>query len=258
MTIKEEYRYKERDSKGVIVEGYRELKPDVYYEVLIQRVTKNLRGYAVTMEEELYNKSEDESMYYYDKNGNGEKIRLTYIDKLDDIANYKARYPNLLRHSLITNIYSFTEERLLDMCRRSAILLQLSTLNEYINADKRRRKHKGIFLAKEYLKDCANIDISSFSHTWNRLNAFNKLRNCIVHELGSANSFYYMNNKRKRENLQKAIDYLGDEIVDLEYGHLVLTDKASFRFLDTIDELFKEFYEILVKQIKIKENNQSS
>lgn len=258
MTIKEEYRYEEKDSNGVTVEGYRELTPDVYYEVLIQRVTKNLREYAETMEDELHNKSEDESMYYYGKNYNGESVRLTYIDKLDEITKYKVKYPNLLRQSLITSIYSFAEERLLNACSRSGVLMNLMSLTDYREGVRRRtgRRDTGIFLAKGYLRDCANIDITSFSDKWKRLDAFNKLRNCIVHELGNTNGFSYMDSPGRREGLQKAIDYLGDGIVNLEYGHLVLTDKASFEFLDTVNELFKEFYETLVKQIKIKESNQ--
>ncbi|MGE1110927.1 hypothetical protein ACQJ0K_04140 [Priestia megaterium] len=257
MTIREEYRYEKKDSKGAIVEGYAELTPDVYYEVLIQRVTQNLREYAQTMEDELYNKSEDESMYYYDENSKGKKIRLTYIDKLDEITKYKVNYPNLLRHSLITSIYSFTEERLLNACSRSGLLMNVMTLTDYREAVKRRtrRRDTGIFLAREYLRDCANIDITSFSDKWKRLNAFNKLRNCIVHERGNTNGYSYMDNPRSREGLQKAIDYLGNDIVNLEYGYLVLTDKASFEFLDTVDEFFKKFYETLVKQIKIKESN---
>ncbi|MQR88010.1 hypothetical protein GFV16_19140 [Bacillus megaterium] len=232
------------------MKGKLKLSPTLYYEVLIKREIDNLKEYAKIIEDELYKKSEDDAMYHYDEEIDNGQTRLLYIDKLDDFTKFKVHYPNILRHSLITSIYSLAEERLVDACNRSQELMNISTtLNDYseIIKDNTGRTHTGIFLAEKYLRDCIYINISSIPKAWKKLEKFNKLRNCIVHKRGKVSE--------KQKSLLKAVDYLGKDIVNLERGYIVLTNKASFELLDTVDELFKCFYKTLVERTEVTETD---
>ncbi|MBG9471987.1 hypothetical protein [Priestia megaterium] len=250
MKVNEKYNYQGKDANGVTVNGVRDLIPEVYYDVLIQREVDTLREYAQIMEDELYKKSEDDSMYHYDKLFGDGKTRLLYIDKLDDYAKFTVHFPYMLRHSLVTSIYSLLEERLLNTCNRSGMLLGKGNLNDYRNEVKSRKKHKGIFLGKEYLREYIDIDISNYSNEWDTLKAFNQLRNCIVHERGNTNAFSYTDKPEKRQDILDAIDCLGTNIVNLERGYIAFTNKACFQLLDTIEELFKEIYKHVVDMQK--------
>ncbi|WP_374187402.1 hypothetical protein ACEPPU_23220 [Priestia aryabhattai] len=242
MKINETYNFERKEANGVTVSGVGDLVPEVYYEVLIQREVNNLREYAQTMEDELHKKSENDSMYHYDELiGNG-KTRLLYIDKLDDYAKYTVHFPYMLRHSLITSIYSLLEERLLNTCNRSGILLEVGTVKDYLKEDKKRKKDTGIFLAQAYLKEYIAIDVTTYDSEWNTILGFNQLRNCIVHDRGNINKLSHSGKKDKREEIINAINSLGTDIVNVERGHIVFTEKACFKLLDCIEELFKQIY----------------
>ncbi|MFE3898353.1 MULTISPECIES: hypothetical protein [unclassified Priestia] len=253
MTIKEEYIYEKKDSEGATVEGYAELTPEMYYEVLVKREVNQLERYFITMETELYKKSQDDK-YYYDflveKNGKEISHRVAYIDKIDEIYDYQVNYPHMLRYSFLISVYSFAEERLLNACRRTAKLLGVRELDKYVEEESIREG--GVFLAHKYLKEFANINLSKCATSWTVLCVFNRLRNCIVHQRGNVEPLFYgktYHDRERKRQLEKAIYRLGSDIVVVEKGHIKLTHIACSEFLKAVDMLLAYLYDNLHKRL---------
>ncbi|MED0994361.1 hypothetical protein P4T34_02535 [Bacillus mobilis] len=88
---------------------------------------------------------------------------------------YENDFPHILRKSFIISLYSFLEQKLMEICKNL----------EYSNNKKlslASMGSKGIFKYYKYLNEIANVDLTSVKKEWHQIIKINKIRNHFVHD----------------------------------------------------------------------------
>lgn len=108
---------------------------------------------------------------------NYEPEEANYIEGqiIDRMYEMDVEFRNRFRSSIIIQLFSFLELELKKFCENhSKIFAKEYTLNDL-------KGNNELDKVKKYLKNSANIDITSNTILWNFINDFRKLRNKIVH-----------------------------------------------------------------------------
>ena len=123
-------------------------------------------------------------------------------------------FPDILRMSLFTVVYSLAETELNDRCE--SIRKRDNLSSSFV--DLKGAPDKSIKRARKYLVKVAGIKLPN-SREWCELMAYQKLRNCVVHNQGRLTS---SKNDKRLEYLRKkyiphqpylSIDSLTDEVI---------------------------------------------
>ncbi|MFH0070807.1 hypothetical protein [Peribacillus sp. NPDC056705] len=166
--------------------------------------------------EEIKNISEDQAEDLFEYN---------YADQ---VSYLKDDFPNILRKSFVTSLYSFLEQQLGKICEQ----VQLARLDD-------SKIRSGIFNYYEYLTDEVRVDFDTLNEAWSKIEKINKIRNHIVHNGDDTlNKVKSPQSKEEKRN-NAAIDaYL--------YFNLAKEDKVYNDFLISENKANKLKYDIKI------------
>lgn len=89
----------------------------------------------------------------------------------DEIAQYRDDFPMIMRNSLFISVYSFLEEKVIDLCNQpDETSIKLDDL-----------QGNGIKRASLFIKKVKKDDFPDDTKEWHFINNANQIRNCIVH-----------------------------------------------------------------------------
>lgn len=135
------------------------------------------RGYSST-EIEMYEKGETDDW----------KLRLnisldfTMFDQSREMKNFEEMFPQILRRSFFITVYAIFEKSLDSYCRAygetSNSPLVLNDL-----------QGKGVIRSRKYLVKVLQRPFPDDSMEWQEIQAYNKLRNCFVHNDGRIQNY---------------------------------------------------------------------
>ncbi len=135
----------------------------------------------------------------------------------EDYLKYTESLPTTLRNSFLIGFHSLYEYFMYDICNQAKRLKNLSIDIELI-------KGKGIYRSKEYLEKVCLVQISN-TKEWNDIIHINKIRNCIVHNLG------------KLDNVDKHKQYFieNNKLIELDSHNRVKIKKG---YLENVSNIF--------------------
>ncbi|MFP3378900.1 hypothetical protein SB767_21220 [Bacillus sp. SIMBA_069] len=243
------YEIEELIDDGVISSRFPNFNnPMDFYEVVKIDLT-NIKECILTVESTFKQKADDPTYYYNIKDNENQTKKVLYPDKMLEVWHCYNTYPQFIRYSFITGIYSLFEERFMNLCYRYGYRFENGNLIS-IDEFKRRRENKsinGIFLAKKYCADILGIKV--VNDMWDELTYYNQIRNCIVHSRGYTLKTPYKNNSWKKERLEIAIR--GIDGIDTKDDLIKINDTACLHFIQVTEEFIKS----LCKQIPLDNTN---
>lgn len=155
---------------------------------------------------------------------------------VDDFGKLNKIFPQTLRTSLFTTIYSYFEHRLNEACR----ILKRQT-NQQL--DIKDITGQGIVRAQSYLKKVMNVDFPDNSQQWNDIMGYNVIRNLIVHndgELGDNET-----SKKVKAFVQgKTSVQIIDDKLQLQQEFCIGFIKTINGFMDSLVEEINKKYHI--------------
>lgn len=144
---------------------------------------------------------------------------------IDEVAPYSQDFPRIMRNSLLVSIYTFLEDKIVELCvPNEDTLLKLSDI-----------KGQGIEQASIYLKKVLCIDFPDNSKEWHYIKKANLIRNCIVHSSGDVSK------SRNETKLRNAIQDMPFISID-KMGCINLDDELCIDFIENVDVFLKQFY----------------
>ena len=205
-----------------------------FMDMILHFEIKELRGFNKFSEEHL-------KMYQNDIDERIEKA--TFGMSEDDKNKYTAEhdyiwwrsavsYPNMMRKSIFLSNYSFMEHTINELSNHAQEILRLELSLEDVRG-------RGIVRAKNYLTKHCNITFPKNHDNWRKFKLYQKLRNSITHEYGSAADF---------ENVRDSdlIEIAGITQVEGIYGGgWTYSEEFNHTFLNLIEELTKELVDEL-------------
>lgn len=240
------YEIKELTDDGVIFGRFPDFNnPMDFFEVVKIDLT-NIKECILTVESTFKQKANDPTHYYNIKNDRNEIKKVLYIDRLPEVWHCHNTYPQFVRYSFFTGIYSLFEERFINLCYRYAYRFEKGSIISF-NEFKDTKKFDGIFLAKKYCEEILYIKFDK--DMWDTLAYHNQIRNCIVHSSGYTLKTFYKTNKRNKQRLDTAIKkvdgvYTDDDLIRID-------DTVCLNFIQLVQDFFKS----LCEQIPLGETN---
>jgi hypothetical protein len=152
---------------------------------------------------------------------------LTYEDHLNDLLKDINEFESILLNSFFVTIYGFLESQLMQRCREleqhsKGVALSISEIRGKGSVEK----------AMIYLIKVQRIDFSlNNGPEWERIQNFNRLRNCIVHNEGRLDDGL----KEGRDKLEKFIRQKGSNL-HLNDPYIILTQEFCKKAWETIEE----------------------
>jgi hypothetical protein len=149
-----------------------------------------------------------------------------YEEHIDYLINEIEEYENILLKSFFVTIYGFLESQLMQRCRT------LEQLNKDVTLSISEIRGEGVNKAITYLIKVQHIDLSlSNNLEWERIQNYNALRNCIVHNEGRLDDGL----KEGRDKLEKFINRK-DSNLHLYDSHIIFTQEFCKQAWKTIEE----------------------
>ncbi|WP_191565978.1 hypothetical protein [Metabacillus idriensis] len=93
----------------------------------------------------------------------------------DQFYYFRNEFPNILRKSFITSLYSFLEQELNRIC------LHLEKNNNFEKTLDNLTNDRGIFKSYKFLSQIARVNLSTVRYEWEEIKKVNKIRNHFVH-----------------------------------------------------------------------------
>ncbi|HFK1771018.1 MULTISPECIES: hypothetical protein [Bacillus] len=212
-----------------------------YYEYMIKQTLQELLSYIEEVEGTFKNKLNGGGFIEERRMSTGERIEHLKPEKFEEYRKYEQVFPQIARYSLLTSIYSYTEEWSLDACRKAEAALGLSpTKLDYIQSAK-----------EDGLESSVKIDFSGLQQEWQIINDFREVRNCIIHSRGNINNQYYKKGN-KLQSLQAAVGRLTSEGVSLQQDDIYLEEKVCAEFIKAVSRFFEEIYLQIERKVKAK------
>lgn len=152
--------------------------------------------------------------------------QLTYEDHLNDLLNNIDEFEDILLKSFFVTIYGFLESKLMQRCRK------LEQQNKGVVLSISEIRGEGVQKAMTYLIKVQRIDFSlSNSSEWEKIQNYNTLRNCIVHNEGRLDDGL----KEGRGKLEKFIERK-DSNLHLSDSYIILTRVFCEKAWETMEE----------------------
>lgn len=146
-------------------------------------------------------------------------------------------YENEIDFAIMILAYSKLEVNLNNICRLIAVEKKKKILSKDLNG-------KGIFQSKKYLEKIFELDLTSISEDWKKIEIYNNLRNTIVHQNGQ---FIILETQKLTENdMYKKLITLTDctisqnGLISISKDTIKEFIKLSESVLNTICELLRE------------------
>ncbi|MGE1164499.1 hypothetical protein ACQJ0Y_14620 [Peribacillus simplex] len=194
--------------------------------------------------EESKNLSEDQAEDFYEYN---------YADQVN---YFKDDFPNILRKSFVTSLYSFLEQQLVKVCQEVHKVIQDDSYN-------RKYNRSPIFYSYKYLTEEVKVDSDTLNETWSKIEKLNKIRNHLVHNGGDTlNKIKDPKNKNDEKNNETldAFIYYNLAKEDKKYNEFLISEnkahklkydiKISSDFCEEILNITREFFDTLTNLLK--------
>ncbi|MFD4931837.1 hypothetical protein ACFWMS_23615 [Peribacillus butanolivorans] len=166
--------------------------------------------------EEIKNISEDQAEDLFEYN---------YADQ---VSYLKDEFPNILRKSFVTSLYSFLEQQLAKICEQVKIARQDDS-----------KISSGIFNSYKYLTEEVGVEFDTLNEAWSKIEKINKVRNHIIHN-GDDTLFKVENPQSKEEKRNNAA------LDAFIYFNLAKEDKKYNEFSTSINRTNKMKYDIKI------------
>lgn len=198
-------------------------KVDLSFRFFVLGKLEMFEEYAQYIESNL-EKELDSFREYMD--GLSDDDKEEFIDcHYDEIAQYRDDFPTILRNSLFISVYSFLEDKIIDLCDQpDKTSIKLDDL-----------QGNGIKRASLFIKKVKKEDFPDNTDEWRFINNANQVRNCIVHCGGDVEK---ANNTNKVKN---AVAQLENVSID-KHNKLILNDKFCFEFINISKKFLKDLY----------------
>jgi hypothetical protein len=150
----------------------------------------------------------------------------------EELEQYSNGFPNLLRTSLFTSLYSFLESTLMNICKE----------NEQKYPDKIKLsdlKHNGVKKAEIYINKVMDKQFPSESDNYKLLGSYNKIRNYFTHNTNSLKEY------PKIEELKKVVTFVKGVKLDEVNDTLLIDNTFCLEFISTINNLLTEVFTII-------------
>jgi hypothetical protein len=149
---------------------------------------------------------------------------------IDEVAPYSQDFPKIMRNSLFVSIYTFLEDKIVELCVPSEdTLLKLSDI-----------KGQGIEQASIYLKKVLRIDFPDNSKEWHYIKKANLIRNCIVHSRGDVSK------SRNEAKIRNAVQDMQSVSID-KMGYIKLDEELCEDFIENVDSFLQQLYDAVCK-----------
>jgi hypothetical protein len=149
---------------------------------------------------------------------------------LDEVSPYSQDFPKIMRNSLFVSIYTFLEDKIVELCVSDTdALLELSDI-----------KGQGIHQASIYLKKVLRIDFPDNSNEWQYIKKANLIRNCIAHSSGDVSK------SRNETKLRNAVQDMPSISID-KMGYLNLDSELCLDFIENVGSFLKQLYDAVYK-----------
>ncbi|PEA56057.1 hypothetical protein CON64_05350 [Bacillus pseudomycoides] len=236
------YEIEELTDDGIIFSRFPDINtPMDFYEV-VKIDLINIKECILTVESTFKQKANDPTHYYNIKDNGNQTKKVLYADRMLKVWHYHNTYPQFVRYSFFTGIYSLFEERFINLCYRYAYRFKKGSIISFDDF-KKTKKFDGIFLAKLYCEEILYIKVDK--DMWNTLTYHNQIRNCIVHSRGYTLKTFYKTNKRNKHRLDTAIKKVDGVYTDDDL--IRINNTACLNFI----QLAQKFIKSLCKQIPL-------
>lgn len=143
----------------------------------------------------------------------------------DEIAQYQDDFPSIMRNSLFISIYSFLEEKVIDLCDQpDKTAIKLKDL-----------QGNGISRASVFIKKVKKDDFPEDTKEWHFIKNANQIRNCIVHCGGD------IDKAKNPKKITNAVNEL--ENVSLSrHNRIILNEKFCFEFIHVVEKFLGDLY----------------
>ena len=152
----------------------------------------------------------------------------------DNYWQLSEKFPRILRNSFLVSAHSLLEYEMNLICRRLKKERQIQISWNDLRGDVLER-------AKLYCK-LARLDLPYNDKTWQEINHYSKVRNCIIHKNGLLKEF---------QNDQDLIAYVTKKGIisqDTIEQEIALTEQFCAEVIETIQAYLEKLYKALVKK----------
>lgn len=151
----------------------------------------------------------------------------------NEVSLYRSDFPNILRRSLLTSIYSFVESKLVALCRPTESGRSFS--------DRSSSRKSLINKAKDYLITELNVEFPIDTPAWKFIQNTNRIRNCLVHSGGNVNAF---RSERKLRNIIADMEHVTIDQRD----KIILDETFCLAFIDHSFVLLSALYNVQIEE----------
>ena len=192
-------------------------------EKYLQRATNDLE---TSLDERVKGLSPQEREEFYDSYG------------VDAYWRYSERFPRILRNSFLVSAQSLLEYELNVFCEKIKKEQQIPVGWRDLNGDTLER-------AKLYFQ-LAKFRVSYDDRTWQEINRYSKIRNCIVHKNGLIEGF------QGKKDLINYINKTGIISQDTIRQEIALTGEFCKEVIQTLRDFLDNIYKAYVSQKQSK------
>ncbi|HFR4168428.1 TPA: hypothetical protein ACHVJ4_005252 [Bacillus cereus] len=147
--------------------------------ISIDMELKTFEKYMNEMENFIINQLHElDTQYSERKKRSSSEAEATHIFEYqyeNQFYYYENEFPHILRKSFIISLYSFLEQKLMEICKNleynNSQKLSLDSINS-----------KGVFKYYKYLNEIVNVDLTSVKKEWHQIIKINIIKNHFVHD----------------------------------------------------------------------------
>ncbi|OKL35421.1 hypothetical protein [Domibacillus mangrovi] len=151
---------------------------------------------------------------------------------IDECSLYRSDFPNILRSSLLTSLYSFIESKLVALCYPSESGRMFSKRNS--------SRQSLINKAKDYLITELHVEFPIHLPAWKFIQNTNRIRNCLVHSGGDVSAF------RSERKLRSIIANMEHVTIDWR-DKIILDEMFCLVFINHASILLSALYNVQVE-----------
>lgn len=210
-----------RGYRGFIQHELEHLKQ--YVPTVEKCLDKELKEFEDSIEKEASTMSMEDREFYYE-------LQSETYWQINEV------FPNIFRKSLFVAIYTLLENHLIKICE---ILERNEDYTKNLSAYK--NKHRGIFLAQEYIKHETDILFPKQHNIWSEILKYNLLRNIIAHRDGEVGF---------DERSKKVEDYVRTKTTLTLDEHRIILFSTEFLLeaISTIETFFDLLFDAFPKK----------
>ncbi|MGM0747101.1 MAG: hypothetical protein ACQEUS_04385 [Bacillota bacterium] len=143
----------------------------------------------------------------------------------DEIAQFRDDFPSIMRNSLFISVYSFLEEKIIDLCGQpDETSIKLEDL-----------QGNGINRASLFIKKIKKEVFPDDTKEWHFITNANHIRNCIVHCGGDVEKA--KNPKRVRHAIQEL-----KHAFESRHHKIILSEEFCLEFISVVERFLCDLY----------------